>query len=82
MVDRGNDVIGVYKRVLEGFPCNSLNSIALLKAALALFDADTLGLEDDISTDDEFQYELETDLPSTLERKVGRTLRAIQGGQS
>lgn len=52
VVKRGNDMSGIYTRIVENWPRNSLNSLALLKAALGQFNFDTLGLEDDYEPDD------------------------------
>lgn len=73
VVERGNDVVSVSRRILTDFPRNALNSVALLKAALELFDADALGLEDDIDDSE--------DIPPDMARGQRPALRAIQGGK-
>ena len=52
VVKRGDDMSGIMTRVIENWPKNSLNSLALLKAALSKFDFEALGLEDDYESTD------------------------------
>lgn len=74
-VERGNDVVSVHRRILSSFPRKSLNSIGLLKAALALFDSESLGLEDDFT--DDLPLRNEAGSPN-MERRLTRVVQAIQ----
>lgn len=69
VVDRGDDIVGVHRRVLESWPRNALNSMAMLKAALNLFDGKDLGLEDD--------YGNSNTGSSDMEREERRALPAL-----
>lgn len=81
LVDRGDDTVGTYRRVLENFPASSLNAVALLKAALNLFDSEPLGLEDDYDRS-AARPEGEADLPGYMAGRQHPALRAIQAWTS
>lgn len=87
-VNRGSDIFGRYKRVLDGFPANSLNVVALVKAALNLFSSDSLVAEDDDSNTDPDSSDMERgfsrtlqDLPTQEESRLRNNGPAIRGGQ-
>ena len=69
VVNRGGQITGVYKRVIDGYPVKALNVVGLVKTALQQFDMDALVAEDDDNS-------TQTD-SSDLERKLGRTVHAI-----
>jgi hypothetical protein len=68
-INRGAGIYGRHTRVLDGFPANALNTVALIKAALNLFSADSLVAEDDDNPTETSS--------SDLERRLGRTMRSI-----
>jgi hypothetical protein len=72
-VNRGDQIFGKHIRLLDGFPTKALNSVALVKAALNLFTADSLVAEDDDNNTDPDTNPGKSD----LERGFGRTLRAL-----
>lgn len=76
VVKRGDDMSGIYTRVVENWPRNSLNSLALLKACLGKFDFEALGLEDDYEPDDS-----ETG-PSDLARRLAGAVSEVPGEET
>lgn len=75
-VERGGDVVSTHRRTLRQFPRNSINSMGLLKAALALFDTEAFGLDDD------FDRDKAEDFSTVVERGFARVMRSLQGGES
>lgn len=75
LVERGDGVVAVHRRVLESFPRKSVNSIGLLKAALNLFDSESLGLEDDFDSDTPLRDEAGS---SDMERRLETVVRHLQ----
>lgn len=78
-VERGGDVVATHRRVLKDFPRRSVNSVGLLKAALNLFDSESLGLEDDFDSD--IPHRNEVGSPN-LERRFEAVVRHLQGRSS
>jgi hypothetical protein len=77
VVYRGN-LHGIYTRVVENFPRQALNSLALLKAALSTLDTDSLGLDDDVSLDFDTDYNSDYDPEASAPALARRQHRAVQ----
>jgi len=65
-VSRGNDIYGKYTRVIDGFPANALNTVALVKTALNLFSMDSLAAEDDDNSTKADSSNMERGLSGTM----------------
>jgi hypothetical protein len=80
-VERGSGVFSGSNRALLDYPRNALNAVGLIKAALHLFDEETLGLEIDYDPDGDATVDIVTEIvPSNLAGQLRRAMRAISSG--